>query len=164
MQSLNKTAIIILFTFMALSAVYAQSEIAIFWEIRNYYIDADNPQVEVFLVIDNSVKKKEFIFFDSGEAAEIPESGQYKLSTWFGYTTYEYRCIIENKNIRIQKQKVEYSKEIQDFKSVPPGWADFKKIPVAAGKIFIPKADVAILAKKSFLPHTLILNKKNEWR
>jgi peptidoglycan hydrolase-like protein with peptidoglycan-binding domain len=146
----NKIAASIIFALMGLAGAYAQSEIGVYWEIRNYYIDADNPKVEVFLTIDDSVKKKEFIFISPGEAAEISESGQYLLSAWFQYTAFEYRFVIEKGSIRIQVQKVEYLKEVRDFVPVPPGWSEIKKIPISSGKVYVPKAGETILAKNLF--------------
>ncbi len=146
----NKILLYLLFLFMGLTAAYGLSGINISWEIRNYYIDADNPQVEVFLVIDDGSIKKELIFFSPGEALEVPESGQYRLSTWHMYTTFEYRYLLENKNIRIQKQELEYSREVHDFIPVSPGWMDIKKISIASGKVVIPQAGETILAKDLF--------------
>ena len=155
----NRLLLYLLFLFMGLTAAYGLSGINISWEIRNYYIDADNPHVEVFLVIDDGSKKKEFIFFSPGEALEVPESGQYRLSTWYMYTTFEYRYLIENKSIRIQKRELEYSREVRDFIQVSPGWKDIKKISIAAGKVVIPQAGETILAKDLFL-RTLSLQAK----
>lgn len=148
--SKTKIAVAVFFSFMGLAGAYAQQKIDVFWEIRNYYIDADNPQVEVFLNVIDREEKKEFVFFTSGEAAEVLESGQYMLSTWFEYTTYYYRFSVENGNIRILKQKVEYSREVHDFVPVAPGWVEVKKIPIAAGKAINYRSGETILAKDLF--------------
>jgi hypothetical protein len=151
MQSFkNKILLYFLFVFMGLTAVYGQSKIGISWEIRNYYIDADNPQVEVFLTVVDSEEKKEFVFFTPGEASEILDSGQYLLFAWFEYTTYDYRFSVKNGSIIILKQRVEYSKEAHDLVPVPPGWLEFKKIPIALGKAIIYGSGKTVLAKDLF--------------
>ncbi len=147
--TVNKTILAILVAFVGLTSAHAQSEVNVSWEIRNYYIGADNPLVEVLLVLRDGEEKKVLVFFAPGEAAESAEPGEYQLSTWFGYSTYEYRLSVEKGNIRVLKQKVEYSKEARDFVPVSPGWLEFKRIPIAAGKVLIRSGET-VLAKELF--------------
>jgi peptidoglycan hydrolase-like protein with peptidoglycan-binding domain len=146
----NEIIAAILFAFMGLPGAYAQSEIIVSWEIRGYYIDADSPKVEVLLSVNDREVKKEFVFFAAGDAGEIPESGQYILSTWFEYTTYFYRFLVENGNIVIQKEKVEYLKEAQYFVPVSPGWQEFKRITITPGKAIIRRSGETVPAKNLF--------------
>jgi peptidoglycan hydrolase-like protein with peptidoglycan-binding domain len=145
----SRTVAAILLVFVGLTSAQAQSEMDVSWEIRNYYIDADNPQVEVLLVLRNAEETKVLVFFGPGEALETSESGQYRLSVWFGYTTYDYRLSVDKGSIRVLKQESKYSREVRNLVPVPPGWQEIKRIPITAGKVVIGSAET-IPAKQLF--------------
>ena len=145
----NRLVVAILLALVGLTSAHAQSEIDVSWEIRNYYIDADNPQVEVLLVLRNAEEKKVLFFFGPGEALEASDSGQYRLSIWFGYTTYDYRLSVDKGSIRVLRQESKYSREARDLVPVPPGWLEIKRIPITAGKVVIGPAET-VLAKELF--------------